>query len=56
MNTVGYCVKCKTKREFEGELSLTKRQVRMAKGPCPECGTTICRILPKADPFSEGAS
>lgn len=42
-----YCVKCKTKREFEGEVQETAAGRRMAKGPCPECGTTMCRILGK---------
>lgn len=43
----GYCVKCKDKRDFEGEVSVTKSGANMAKGPCPVCGTTVCRILPK---------
>lgn len=43
----GYCVKCREKRSFEGEESTTKTGRLMAKGPCPTCGTTICRILPK---------
>ncbi len=43
----GYCVKCKEKREFKGEVAPSKNGTPMAKGPCPECGTTICRILPK---------
>lgn len=43
----GYCVKCKAKRDFEGEESATKSGGRIAKGPCPVCGTTVCRILGK---------
>jgi len=43
----GYCVKCKEKRDFEGEVNTTKTGGLMAKGPCGVCGTTICRILPK---------
>lgn len=43
----GYCVKCKSKREFEGEPTVSKNGTNMAKGPCPVCTTTICRILPK---------
>lgn len=44
----GYCVKCKTKRDFEGTISLTKTGTRMAKGKCPVCGTTVNLILGKA--------
>lgn len=44
----GYCVKCKTKRSFEGEVSEMKNGGNMAKGPCPECGTNVCRMLGKA--------
>jgi hypothetical protein len=44
----GYCVKCKQKREFEGTVTVSKTNMRMAKGPCPVCGTTVNRILGKA--------
>lgn len=45
----GYCVKCTEKRDFKGEVSLTKDgKTRMAKGPCPVCDTTVCRILGKS--------
>lgn len=43
----GYCVKCKEKRDFEGEVELSKTNRRMAKGPCPVCGTKMVRILRK---------
>lgn len=43
----GYCVKCKDKRDFEGEVSTTKAGGNIAKGPCPVCGTTVCRMLGK---------
>jgi hypothetical protein len=45
----GYCVKCKEKREFEGIVTISKTNMRMAKGPCPVCGTTVNRILGKAE-------
>ena len=45
----GYCVKCKEKREFEGTVTISKTNMRMAKGPCPVCGTTVNRILGKAE-------
>lgn len=44
----GYCVKCRTKREFNGEIKTMENGRRMAQGKCPECGTTITRILAKA--------
>ncbi len=43
-----YCVKCKAKREFEGEEVTLKNGRRAAKGKCPVCGTTVMRILGKA--------
>jgi len=43
----GYCVKCKEKRDFEGEVHETNGR-RMAKGICPVCGTKMNRILGKA--------
>ena len=44
----GYCVKCRQKREFEGYVEVSKSGMRMAKGKCPVCGTTVNRILGKA--------
>ena len=44
----GYCVKCKEKRDFEGEVKTTNNGRKMAQGPCPVCGTKINRILGKA--------
>ena len=43
----GYCVKCKEKRDFDGEVTETNGR-RMAKGTCPVCGTKMNRILGKA--------
>ncbi len=43
----GYCVKCKDKRDFDGEVSETNGR-RMAKGTCPVCGTKMTRLLGKA--------
>ena len=44
----GYCVKCKTKREIEnGTENKTSRGVRILKGKCGTCGTTVCRMLGK---------
>jgi len=44
-----YCVKCKEKREFTGHVEETNGR-RFAKGICPACGTTVTRILGKAEP------
>ena len=49
----GYCVKCKAKREMvdgaEVEMKGKGDKVRRAmKGKCPECGTTMFRILGNA--------
>ena len=43
----GYCVKCKEKRDFDGEVN-EKNGRRMAQGTCPVCGTKMNRILGKA--------
>ena len=43
----GYCVKCKDKRDFDGDIAETNGR-RMAKGTCPVCGTRMNRILGKA--------
>jgi hypothetical protein len=42
----GYCVKCREKRDFTGEIEETNGR-RMAKGTCPVCGTKMARILAK---------
>ncbi len=51
--TIGYCVKCKEKREMKNaneEVMKSKRGNRRAmRGTCPECGTTMFKILGKAD-------
>ena len=43
--TQGYCMKCKKTIVMTGvKMSKTKRGMAMAKGKCPKCGTTVCRI------------
>jgi hypothetical protein len=44
----GYCVKCKDKRDFDGEVKVSESGRRMAQGLCPVCGTKMNRILGKA--------
>ncbi len=43
-----YCVKCREKREFEGQEETLKNGRKAAKGKCPVCGTTVMRILGKS--------
>lgn len=44
----GYCVKCRAKRQFEGERRELPNGRAAAQGPCPVCGTSITRILGKS--------
>jgi uncharacterized protein DUF5679 len=44
----GYCVKDKAKVKFMGEVRELKNGRRAAQGKCPNCGTTVTRILGKA--------
>ncbi|MFH1450758.1 MAG: DUF5679 domain-containing protein [archaeon] len=45
----GQCMKCKKQVEIQGgKENVTKNKMRMLKGKCPKCGTTVCRILGKA--------
>jgi hypothetical protein len=44
----GYCVKCKEKRDFDGDVKVSESGRRMAQGTCPVCGTKMNRILGKA--------
>jgi endogenous inhibitor of DNA gyrase (YacG/DUF329 family) len=46
--TEGYCVKCKKSVTMKDEkVAPNARGVDMAKGKCPICATTVCRILGK---------
>lgn len=42
-----YCVKCKDKTWFEGQVKTSDSGRRMAQGICPQCGTKVNRILGK---------
>ena len=44
----GYCVKCREKREFSGEVVTMKNGSKAAQGACPKCGTKMSRMLPKS--------
>ena len=42
-------MKCKKMVEIKGgEETVTKNKTKMLKGKCPDCGTTVCRILGRA--------
>ena len=46
---MGRCMKCRAQREITGgKETVTKNNMRMLKGKCPKCGTTVCKILGKA--------
>ena len=41
-----YCVKCRTKRRMlDRRLEVSRAGREVAKGTCPVCGTTMCRLL-----------
>ncbi|MDP7282275.1 MAG: DUF5679 domain-containing protein [Candidatus Undinarchaeales archaeon] len=43
------CMKCKKPVKVTGgKMSKTKNGRNIAKGPCPNCKTTVCRFM-KAD-------
>ena len=42
---IGYCVKCRAKREMSGIKAVTMKNGKPAsKGTCPSCSTAIFRI------------
>ncbi|MCD6134313.1 MAG: hypothetical protein J7J25_02175 [Candidatus Omnitrophica bacterium] len=46
---VGYCLKCKAKKEIKDVEEVTMKNGRKAlRGKCPDCGTTIFKILKKS--------
>ncbi len=41
-----YCVKCKAKKEMSDAKKVTLKNGRNAmKGKCPDCGTSLFRIV-----------
>jgi len=47
---MGYCVKCKEKREMQDAEEVKMKNGRPAmKGTCGTCGTGMYKILPKKD-------
>jgi predicted RNA-binding Zn-ribbon protein involved in translation (DUF1610 family) len=46
MAEMGYCVKCKAKKEIKNATKVKLKNGRPAvKGVCPTCGTGMYRIL-----------
>jgi hypothetical protein len=43
----GYCVKCREKRKFDGEVKEMANGRKAAQGTCPTCGTNLNRMLGK---------
>lgn len=44
----GYCVKCKNIKQMKDEQNVTLKNGRLAlKGKCPDCGTSMFKILGK---------
>lgn len=43
-----YCVKCRAKRRFEGQVVELKNGRKAAQGSCPVCDTKVMRILGKS--------
>ena len=44
-----YCVKCKKKGQKmkDAQMNKTAKGGFMAKGKCPDCGTTMCAMMSK---------
>ncbi len=46
MEFTGYCVKCRKQQTIkQGKVEKTAKGRSMAKGTCPECGTTVTRFV-----------
>lgn len=43
-----YCVKCRKKVKFTGEIRELKNGRKAAQGNCPTCNTKVMRILGKS--------
>ena len=44
----GRCMKCKKSKEMKNPVIVqTARGGYMAKGKCPDCGTTLCAMMSK---------
>lgn len=44
----GRCMKCQEQKDMKSPaINQTKKGGFMAKGSCPDCGTTLCKIMSK---------
>lgn len=52
---IGYCVKCKAKREMtDPKIVVFPNKRKAYKGKCIKCQTTMVRILTKEEAGKEG--
>lgn len=51
-----YCMKCRQKRDFEGQVVTMKNGRPASQGTCPVCGTKVQRILGKDEATARGWS
>ena len=56
MAETAYCMKCREKREFTGQVVTMKNGRPASQGTCPVCGTKIQRILGQDEAKSRGWS
>ena len=42
---IGFCVRCKAKRQFPGTLGATPKGQPFAKGPCYACGVSMVTFI-----------
>ena len=48
-SSTGYCMKCTSRREIKDTKHITLKNGRPAmEGVCPECGTTMFKIVENA--------
>jgi hypothetical protein len=45
MAEVGYCVKCKAKKEMKDTQKVTMKNRQAMKGKCTTCGTGMYKIM-----------
>lgn len=46
---IGYCMKCKKKREMLNPKKVVKSGRKFGTGTCKKCGTKMFKILPKGE-------
>jgi hypothetical protein len=56
MAETAYCMKCRQKRDFEGQVVTLKNGRPASQGTCPVCGTKLTKILGMEEAKSRGWS